>query len=99
MYDRNWAKIDVNSVPRLVTTLPGPKSRSMHARAAEYMKGYSSQVRLFPVVFESGHGCTLTDADGNVYIDFSSGIYVTGRPSARVWPGFRPDISCACRRR
>jgi len=50
----------------------------MHARAAEYMKGYSSQVRLFPVVFESGHGCTLTDADGNVYIDFSSGIYVTG---------------------
>jgi len=42
------------------------------------MKGYSSQVRLFPVVFESGRGCTLTDVDGNVYIDFSSGIYVTG---------------------
>jgi len=35
-------------------------------------------VRLFPVVFESGKGCTLTDVDGNVYIDFSSGIYVTG---------------------
>jgi len=78
MYDRNWAKIDVNSVPRLVTTPPGPKSQTMHDRAAQYMKGYSSQVRLFPVVFESGHGCTLTDADGNVYIDFSSGIYVTG---------------------
>jgi len=78
MYDRNWAKIDVNSVPRLVATPPGPNSQAMHARAAEYMKGYSSQVRLFPVVFESGHGCTLTDADGNVYIDFSSGIYVTG---------------------
>jgi len=42
------------------------------------MQGYSSQVRLFPVVFESGHGSTLTDVDGNVYIDFSSGIYVTG---------------------
>ncbi len=78
MYDRNWAKIDVNNVPRLVNTPPGPKSQAMHVRAAEYMKGYSSQVRLFPVVFESGHGCTLTDADGNVYIDFSSGIYVTG---------------------
>ena len=42
------------------------------------MKGYSSQVRLFPVAFERGHGVTLTDVDGNEYIDFSSGIYVTG---------------------
>jgi 4-aminobutyrate aminotransferase-like enzyme len=41
------------------------------------MKGYSSQVRLFPVVFEKGHGVTLTDVDGNTYLDFSSGIYVT----------------------
>ncbi len=78
MYDRNWARVDVNSVPRLVTPPPGPKSQEMHTRAAKYMKGYSSQVRLFPVVFESGRGCTLTDVDGNVYVDFSSGIYVTG---------------------
>jgi len=42
-----------------------------------YMVGYSSQVTLFPVVFERGHGVTLTDVDGNTYIDFSSGIYVT----------------------
>jgi len=41
------------------------------------MKGYSSQVKLFPVSFKTGHGVTLTDADGNNYIDFSSGIYVT----------------------
>ncbi|PKO20513.1 MAG: aspartate aminotransferase family protein [Chloroflexi bacterium HGW-Chloroflexi-1] len=78
MYDKNWAKVDLDNVPRMVTPAPGPKSHEMHARAAQYMKGYSSQVRLFPVVFESGHGCTLTDVDGNVYIDFSSGIYVTG---------------------
>ena len=78
MYDRDWAKVDVNTVPHLVTPPPGPKSQEMHERAAEYMKGYSSQVRLFPVAFESGHGCTLTDVDGNIYIDFSSGIYVTG---------------------
>ncbi len=78
MDDRNWAAVDVESLPRIVTTPPGPVSQAMHARAARYMKGYSSQVRLFPVVFESGKGCTLTDVDGNVYIDFSSGIYVTG---------------------
>ena len=40
------------------------------------MKGFSSQVKLFPVAFESGQGCTLRDVDGNTYIDFSSGIYV-----------------------
>jgi 4-aminobutyrate aminotransferase-like enzyme len=78
MYDRDWAKVDVQAVPRLLTTPPGPKSQAYHSRAAKYMKGYSSQVRLFPVVFESGHGVTLTDVDGNVYLDFSSGIYVTG---------------------
>lgn len=78
MYHRDWAKVDVNAVPYIVTTPPGPKSQEYHSRAARYMKGYSSQVRLFPVVFESGHGVTLRDVDGNVYLDFSSGIYVTG---------------------
>jgi 4-aminobutyrate aminotransferase-like enzyme len=50
---------------------------ALHERASRHMKGYSSQVRLFPVAFESGHGVTLTDVDGNRYLDFSSGIYVT----------------------
>lgn len=78
MYDKNWAKVDVNRVPHMVVPAPGPQSKAMHDRAAKYMKGYSSQVRLFPVTFESGHGVTLKDVDGNTYIDFSSGIYVTG---------------------
>ena len=73
-----WADVDLSAVPRLVSSeVPGPRSREMHGRAAKIMKGYSSQVRLFPVVFEEGHGVTLTDVDGNVYLDFSSGIYVT----------------------
>ena len=76
-YDKNWAKIDPNSVPDMKIPAPGPRSKELHDRAEKYMKGYSSQVKLFPVSFESGHGVTLTDADGNKYIDFSSGIYVT----------------------
>ncbi|MDD2707938.1 MAG: aspartate aminotransferase family protein [Verrucomicrobiae bacterium] len=56
---------------------PGPKSKALHARCTKHFKGLSGQVKLFPVAFESGYGCTLTDVDGNVYIDFSSGIYVT----------------------
>ena len=77
--DKNyWAHVDLTQVPSIKTVVPGPKSQEMHGRAAKYMKGYSSQVRLFPVAFESGYGCVLTDVDGNKYIDFSSGIYVTG---------------------
>jgi len=77
-YDIEWAKVDLTKIPHIRTgEVPGPLSREMHGRAAGIMKGYSSQVRLFPVVFEKGRGCTLTDVDGNTYLDFSSGIYVT----------------------
>ena len=73
-----WARVDLKKHPKVVTgAVPGPKSAEMHARAAAIMKGYSSQVTLCPVVFEKGYGCTLTDVDGNTYLDFSSGIYVT----------------------
>ena len=72
-----WAHVDLSEIPRVQTPPPGPKSRAMHERCTRHFKGLSGQVKLFPVVFDSGHGCTLTDADGNRYIDFSSGIYVT----------------------
>ncbi|MCK9266940.1 aspartate aminotransferase family protein [bacterium] len=72
-----WADVDINSVPNMKTVPPGPKSVDFHNRASCFMKGYSSQVRLFPVVFDKGYGSTLTDVDGNTYLDFSSGIYVT----------------------
>jgi 4-aminobutyrate aminotransferase-like enzyme len=64
-------------VPHMAVAPPGPKSQALHARCARYFKGLSSQVKLFPVAFESGRGCVLRDVDGNRYIDFSSGIYVT----------------------
>ena len=76
-YDKSWAKVNAANLPNMKVPAPGPKSTELHGRAEKYMKGYSSQVKLFPVAFESGHGVTLTDADGNTYIDFSSGIYVT----------------------
>ena len=72
-----WWKAGMAEVPHIVVEPPGPRSKEMHRRAAEIMKGYSSQVKLFPVCFEKGRGVTLTDVDGNTYIDFSSGIYVT----------------------
>ncbi|MDP7163225.1 MAG: aspartate aminotransferase family protein [Phycisphaerae bacterium] len=72
-----WGHVDLDKVPCIKTTPPGPRSQELHARCTKYFKGLSTQVKLFPVVLESGQGCTVTDADGNKYIDFSSGIYVT----------------------
>ncbi len=73
-----WAHVDLDKVPNIKTSaLPGPASQAMHERCTNYFKGLSGQVKLFPVAFESGQGCMLTDVDGNEYIDFSSGIYVT----------------------
>jgi 4-aminobutyrate aminotransferase-like enzyme len=78
-YDPSKYEVDLNQYPCIRTeSLPGPISMDLHARACKYIRGLSGQVRLFPVAFESGKGCTLTDVDGNRYIDFSSGIYVTG---------------------
>jgi len=68
----------MENIPEIKVAPPGPESEKFHSEASKYMKGYSGQVRLFPVVFEQGKGVFLKDIDGNTYIDFSSGIYVTG---------------------
>lgn len=72
----DWGRVDLAAVPHIATPLPGPQSRALHDRCTRHFKGLSSQAKLFPVAFESGQGCVLTDVDGNRYIDFSSGIYV-----------------------
>ena len=72
-----WAHVDLDQYPHIRVPPPGPRSRELHARCTKHFKGLSEQVKLFPVAFDSGRGCTLVDVDGNRYIDFSSGIYVT----------------------
>jgi 4-aminobutyrate aminotransferase-like enzyme len=73
----DWGRVDLARVPHLPVPAPGPQSKHWHDRCTKHFKGLSSQVKLFPVAFESGAGCVLRDVDGNDYIDFSSGIYVT----------------------
>lgn len=86
-YYKDWAKVDIDKVPDIKVKPPGPKSKAIEKRASKYMQGYSSQVRLFQVAFESGKGVTLKDVDGNTYIDFSSGIYITN------WGHCHPKIT------
>ncbi|MFH1023141.1 MAG: aspartate aminotransferase family protein [Planctomycetota bacterium] len=72
-----WAHVDLAKIPCIKIPPPGPRSKKLHARCTKHFKGLSEQVKLFPVAFEEGRGCVLVDADGNEFIDFSSGIYVT----------------------
>jgi len=72
-----WGKTDLSKFPKMVAAAPGPQSKHWHDRCTKYFKGLSGQVKLFPVTFDSGEACVLRDVDGNEYIDFSSGIYVT----------------------
>ena len=53
---------------------PGPKSRELEKERERYLpRGMSSTM---PVFAASGAGATLTDVDGNPYIDFATGISV-----------------------
>jgi 4-aminobutyrate aminotransferase/4-aminobutyrate aminotransferase/(S)-3-amino-2-methylpropionate transaminase len=71
-----WWQKDIQEIPKIVVPPPGPKSEAMHSNTTRYFRGLSSQVKLFPVCFDKGYGITITDVDGNTYLDFSSGIYV-----------------------
>ncbi len=74
---KDWWREKAKGIPQIITPPPGPKSIQLHNNASKYIRGLSSQVKLFPVSFEEGYGISLTDVDGNRYLDFSSGIYVT----------------------
>jgi 4-aminobutyrate aminotransferase/(S)-3-amino-2-methylpropionate transaminase len=59
---------------RLVTELPGPRSRElMTRRSAAVARGVSTSL---PVFVESAGGGVVVDVDGNSLIDFGSGIAV-----------------------
>ncbi|SDZ37693.1 4-aminobutyrate aminotransferase / (S)-3-amino-2-methylpropionate transaminase [Amycolatopsis xylanica] len=59
----------------LRTEIPGPASRALQERRGAVVAGGVSSV--LPVYVKSADGGLLTDVDGNVLIDFGSGIAVT----------------------
>jgi len=57
--------------------IPGPNSRELIATEAEYIApGLQRIAQLAQVAMVEGRGCTLTDADGNDYLDFFAGVAV-----------------------
>ncbi len=71
-------------VPHLITELPGPRARALIAR--DDAVASPSLTRAYPLVAESGTGYSVTDVDGNRFLDFAAGIAVcsTGHAHPRV---------------
>ena len=55
-------------------TPPGPKARKIIQDDEKYMV---TSTKSLPIVAERGEGVFIQDVDGNVYLDFSTGISVT----------------------
>jgi 4-aminobutyrate aminotransferase/(S)-3-amino-2-methylpropionate transaminase len=62
---------------RLVTEVPGPKSRELRAREDAHMApGLQGYAVSAGIVVDEGRGSAVTDVDGNTYLDFIGGINV-----------------------
>ncbi|MDQ3065607.1 MAG: 4-aminobutyrate--2-oxoglutarate transaminase [Actinomycetota bacterium] len=66
------------------TTIPGPRSQEILERKTRVIA--NAKAITLPVVAQEGRGATLTDVDGNVFIDFTGGVGClnTGHSHPRV---------------
>ncbi len=64
-------------LPRIITEGAGPKSRRIFEEEERYVAPGRQRISsLAGVAFDHGEGATLTDVDGNVYLDFFAGVAV-----------------------
>jgi 4-aminobutyrate aminotransferase len=61
-------------VPRIKVEPPGPRAREILERDQRLLM--QSFVRWYPLVVKTGRGAVVEDVDGNLYIDFNSGLAV-----------------------
>ena len=62
------------SLPKIVTELPGPKAKAMLDRRAEFTPAAIRSV--YPIVIERAEGAMIEDADGNIFLDWVGGVGV-----------------------
>jgi 4-aminobutyrate aminotransferase len=69
--------------PKIFTEIPGPNARRIIAQFKEYIATTTHDPVNLPLVIERGENVWLIDVDGNIFLDFSSGISVNniGWPS------------------
>ncbi|MFM7375418.1 MAG: aminotransferase class III-fold pyridoxal phosphate-dependent enzyme, partial [Chthoniobacterales bacterium] len=57
------------------TAVPGPRSQAVFAERAKHVA--PGPFHTTPIVAERAEGVTITDVDGNTFLDFACGIGVT----------------------
>ena len=65
----------VGTARKIITELPGPKSRALHERRKAVVS--AGLTNGFPIYIERANGAILQDVDGNQILDLGSGIAVT----------------------
>jgi 4-aminobutyrate aminotransferase-like enzyme len=76
--DGTLDQLDPDDAPVLRTDVPGPRSVQLWERDARHHAANSSfGAQALRIVIDDALGSVVRDVDGNVFIDFSSGIVVT----------------------
>jgi len=81
-------------MPKVVTEVPGPKSREIIAQAERYEP--QSMGDQMPVVWDHAQGCVITDVDGNEYLDWCSGVQVAN--VGHCHPDYVEQVKAQCDR-
>jgi 4-aminobutyrate aminotransferase len=63
-----------SGLPRIQTSLPGPKAAALIARDEAVMS--PSYTRGYPLTVQRAEGALIEDLDGNIFLDFNAGIAV-----------------------
>jgi len=62
----------INEIPKIVVTLPGPKSVELMRLGEKYVP--KAVYNVTPIFVAKSEGALIKDVDGNEYIDFATGI-------------------------
>ena len=69
-------ELSYEEAPHIEVTPPGPKSRELLAKQSGLETRAVIYPKAFPFAIESARGSTVRDVDGNLYIDWFSGVSV-----------------------
>lgn len=62
--------------PKIITSIPGTKAKEIIEKHHKYVATTTHDATYLPLVIESGENVWFKDVDGNIFLDFSSGIGV-----------------------
>lgn len=68
--------LSYEDAPKIIVKPPGPKSQQLLAKQSSLETRAVIYSKAFPIGIDSAKGATIRDVDGNLYIDWLSGICV-----------------------